>query len=368
MSLLVSARRLALGAASVIWLAVCVPAPAAAQSQPPQVHKGKGGTPATRKSGTANDQQPVKNTAANITGTVIDRTGAVAVGAKVQLTRDDPSQKQEVLSGENGEYSFSSPAPGPFHLTITAPGFDTQSFAGELKPGEAFVVPPIMLSVATAVTEVKVGVSPEEVAEIEVKQQEQQRVFGFIPNFYVTYTPDAPPLFAKQKFELAWKSVRDPVTLLGVAFLAGIDQAGDQPHGYGQGAEGYGKRFGTAYGDVLTGTFLGSALLPSLFHQDPRYFYQGTGSTRSRFVHALSNAVIAKGDNKQWQVNYSGILGSFAAGGISYTYTPARDRGVGLFLGNSLIRLGESSVAGILQEFVLRRFTSHVPADAPVHP
>ena len=108
---------------------------------------------------------------------------------------------------------------------------------------------------------------------------------------------------------------------------------------------------------------IGGAILPSLLHQDPRYFYQGTGSTKSRLMHALSNSVVARSDTtKKWQPNYSGILGSFAAGGVSYLYYPASDRSTELYLQNSLIRLGESSVAGLIQEFVLRRFTSHAPA------
>jgi hypothetical protein len=217
------------------------------------------------------------------------------------------------------------------------------------------------------VTEVKVGGSPEEVAQIEVKQELQQRVFGFIPNFYVTYTTDPPPLFAKQKFYLAWKSVQDPVTILGVAFIAGIDQASDQFGGYGQGAAGYGRRFGAEYGDVFFGTFIGSAILPSILHQDPRYFYQGTGTTKSRLAHALENSVVARNDRtRKFEPNYSGIIGSLAAGGISFLYYPPADRTTGLFVQNSLIRLAESSVAGVLQEFVLRRFTSHVPKQSAV--
>ncbi len=370
MSLRLFARPLASGAGSLISqaliLALCgFLVPASAQSQSPS-NKQKSGTSSRTSATSANKSatnKPDPEHSASVSGTVIDRSGAVAVGAKVQLTRG--SQKQEVVSGENGEYSFTNLGAGPFQVTVTAPGFDTQKFSGELKQGEAFAVPAIMLPLSAAVTEVTVAGSPAEIAEIELKQLEQQRVLGFIPNFYVAYTPEAPPLMAKQKFKLAWRSVIDPVTLLGVGFLAGIDQAADEPGGYGQGAEGYGKRFGATYGDVLTGTFVGSAILPSLFKQDPRYFYQGTGTKKSRLRHALANGVIARGDNKQWQPNYSVILGSFVSGAVSYTYTPAQDRGVGMFLGNSLIRLGESSVSGLLQEFVLRRFTSHVPADTP---
>ena len=163
---------------------------------------------------------------------------------------------------------------------ISSEGFATQEYSGELHPGEAFIVPEIMLSVATAVTEVRVELTQIEVAQEEVKEQEKQRVLGFIPNFYVTYKPDPAPLTPKLKFQLAFRSVIDPFTFVGVGFLAGIDQAADQFGAYGQGAEGYAKRFGAAYGNVVSSTFIGSAILPSLFKQDPRYFYKGSGSTQ----------------------------------------------------------------------------------------
>ncbi len=229
---------------------------------------------------TAQDQVPAATepqpqttgTAGVITGTVTDKDGALAVGAKVALTQDGQAAARVITSGDNGDFEFVNVPPGTFHLTVTAPGFDTQKYTGKLSPGQALLVPPIKLPVTGAVTEVKVGGSPEEIAQVEVKQELQQRVFGIIPNFYVAYTNDPAPLFPKQKFYLAWKSVQDPITILGVAFLAGVYQAADIPGGYGQGAAGYGRRLGAAYGDVVFGTFIGSAILPSVLHQDPRYF------------------------------------------------------------------------------------------------
>ncbi len=223
-------------------------------------------------------------------------------------------------------------------------------------------MPEIVLAVAAPTTEVRVELTQVEVAQEEIKEQEKQRVLGFIPNFYVTYVPDAAPLTPKQKFELAWRSTIDPFTFVAVGALAGIEQASDDFEGYGQGAEGYAKRYGAGYADVLAGTFIGSAILPSLLKQDPRYFYKGTGSTRSRTLYALANAVICKGDDKRWQPNYSGIVGSFATGGISYLYYPASDRSAELFLQNSLIRIAESSIAGVFQEFIVRKLTPHLPS------
>ena len=364
-----------LGAPSLIWLSLWVllcgfSLSAVAQSeQPPAIQGDEAGVTGTQAAGaSAGQPQTVPQQSGSISGTVIVQTGALAVGAQVQLTRDDQSPKQETVTGDNGQFSFTNVPPGPFKITVTSPGFDNNEATGELSPGQAYIVPEMLLNVATAVTEVRVEMTQVEVAQEELKEQLKQRVLGFIPNFYVTYEPDPAPLIPRQKFYLAWRSVIDPFTIAGVGFLAGIQQASDEYGGYGQGAEGYAKRFGAAYGNVFIGTFLGSAVLPSILHQDPRYFYKGTGSTKSRILYALGNAVVAKGDNKKWQPNYSQIIGAFATGGISQLYYPASDRGGDLVVQNALLRLATSAVAGIFQEFVLRRLTPHLQTHTKTEP
>jgi carboxypeptidase family protein len=292
----------------------------------------------------------------NIVGTTLDQSGSVAAGAVVRLTSEDKAFSQEVVSGDNGQFSFSKVPAGKFTLSVTSAGFGGEAFSGELAPGQTFLVPPIVLSIATVVTAVNVKVDPVEVATEEVKEELHQRVLGFIPNFYVTYHEDAAPLTSKMKFRLAWKSSTDPITLGGTAFLAGLQQAGDQYSEFGQGAQGYGKRFGAAYADVLASTFLSGAVFPTLLKQDPRYFYKGTGPTRSRVLRAVANSVWCKGDNGNWQVNYSNIAGSFGAAAITSSYYPTHNYG-SVILTNGLVRMGESSLAGIFQEFVVRKLT-----------
>jgi hypothetical protein len=343
----------------LVWgtlvLPLLLPQPALSQSKRPSTGQSKGSS-ASKKS--TPQAQADSSSAGTISGTVTDQAGSVAVGAQIELTSDANSSKQKATSGDNGEYSFTNVPAGPFHLTVSAPGFDTKIYSGTVQVGQTFLVPAIALSITAVTAEVSVELTPVEVAEEQVKVQEQQRVLGFIPNFYVSYVPDAAPLIPRQKFQLAFKSVTDPITILGAGFLAGLYQAADQFPGYGQGAEGYAKRFGAAYADVVVGTFVGSAALPSLLKQDPRYFYKGTGTTRSRLMYAIANAVICKGDNKKWQPNYSSIIGSFASGGVSYLYYPASDRSLSLVVQNSMVRIAEGSVAGIMQEFVLRPLTS----------
>jgi hypothetical protein len=300
----------------------------------------------------------------SISGTIVDQSGAVLAGAEVKLTGEPQSPGQQVLSGDNGQFAFANVPPGAFQLTITAPGFSPQTSSGILGPGEVHFVPQIALVVAPNVTDVQVALSRTEVAEEQIKDEEKQRVLGIIPNFYVTYDPHPLSLTPKQKFELAWKTTLDPVTFGIVGAIAGVQQAQNTFSGYGQGAQGYGKRYGAAYADLAAGTFIGSAILPSLFKQDPRYFYKGTGTKRSRILYAIANSVICKGDDGRWQVNYSNILGNIAAGGISNLYYPSQNRGAALTFENAAIGIGATGAANLVEEFLMRKLTKNVPNQA----
>jgi hypothetical protein len=352
--------------------------PAIAQSPPPSSSP----TPASSTLAQAPQQsspplcgadQPAQQTNEQVTGTiggtVIDANGSGVAAANVKLTRQDQSISQETVAGDDGAFLFENVPPGPFQLAITAPGFAAQTVAGKLGSRESCVLPQITLSVATKVTEVRVELTPIEIAQEQIEDQEKQRVFGVIPNFYVSYVQDAVALTPKQKFQLAWKSTIDPISFGVTGAIAGVQQATNAFDGYGQGAQGYGKRFGASYADLVTGNFIGGAILPSLLKQDPRYFYKGTGSVRSRVLYAMERSVICRGDNGHWQPAYSGILGSLASGGISNLYYPASDRNdAALTFENTLIGIGESAAMNILQEFVIKKFTSNVPSYAQTTP
>src|SRR5215472_12324717 len=340
-------RNLMIGPASLVWLVLC-----AEPQQPPVV-------------GAPGQDTPIEAQLllpGSISGTVIDATGAVVVGAQVTLTRAEQSAPQEVVSGGNGQFFFGNLLPGTFQIKVTASGFAPRTFSGMLRSGEVYFVPPSTLVPAASQTEIQVTASASrvEVAEAQIKAQEKQRVLGFVPNFYVSYVADAAPLTSKQKFKLAWKSTIDPITFALTGVQAGVQQARNDYSAYGQGVEGYAKRYGAAFADNATGTFIGGAILPSLFKQDPRYFYKGTGSTGSRILYAISRSVIAKGDNQRWQPNYSAILGSIASGAVSNLYYPDKDRGTAL--------VGENAVVNLFQEFVIRHFTPHLPKRDPSHP
>jgi len=304
----------------------------------------------------------------NIGGVVVGPEGSVYEGAKIVLAQAGSTAgvgapaTRTAISDSNGRFSFAGVPPGEFQLTISAGGFATRVVTGVLHPGESYEAKATVLPVNTAASEVRVTASREEIADEQLKVEETQRVLGVIPNFYVSYAPNAAPLTKRQKLVLAWKSSMDPVSFLASGAFAGMEQATNAFSGYGQGAQGYGKRFGASVADNFVGTMMEGAILPSWWKQDPRYFYKGTGTARSRALYAIANAVVCKGDNGHWQANYSAIVGGLAAGGISNLYYPASNRnGVGLTFETALLGTAESAVQNLFQEFVVRKLTPRVP-------
>lgn len=293
----------------------------------------------------------------HITGTVTDVNNDVLSGATVVLEGSLLKDPRTVLSDDNGFFEFKDLDAGTYTVTIKAEGFATwTSPPVPLNPGQFIILTGSQLKIAEAQTVVRVVESSEEVAAEQVKVEEQQRVFGIFPNFYVVYDPDAPPLTTKLKFHLALRTSIDPVTILGVAVLAGINQASDVPD-YRQGWKGYGERYGAAAADGISDIMIGGAILPSLLHQDPRYFYQGTGTNKSRLLHAISNPFICKGDNGHLQPNYSSIGGDLASSALSNLYYPSSNRGAGLVFENLLISTGQRMLSSVVQEFVLHKLT-----------
>jgi hypothetical protein len=217
-----------------------------------------------------------------------------------------------------------------------------------------------------------------EKAEAQVKQQEQQRVLGVMPNFNVAYNKDAPPISAKQKFSLAFHTAKDPVSFVvagldaaysqatdafGPEFKTQINSAGQKvvvrEEGYGQGMQGYGKRLGASYADNFDGTMIGNAILPVLLKEDPRYFRMGVGTFKHRALYAVSTTFWCKRDNGKWGPNYANVLGNLAAGGISNIYYPSTDRGASLTITRGLTVTLEGTLGGLTNEFLpdlTRRF------------
>src|SRR5580700_6844612 len=188
--------------------------------------------------------------------------------------------------------------------------------------GQSDSQPPVAQSAVTQ--------DPEEAerqkARDQLQAQEKQRVFGVMATFNTTTNKDALPLSTAQKYQLFFKSASDPWPFLLAGFGAGIDQAEDSFPEYGQGMQGYAKRFGAAYTDYFTGNFFGNAVLTSILHEDPRYFQKGTGSFGSRALWASGSTVWCRRDKGTWGPNYANVIGNLMGSAISNLYYPAADR------------------------------------------
>jgi hypothetical protein len=189
-------------------------------------------------------------------------------------------------------------------------------------------------------------------------------LLGVFPDFFVSYEPNPAPLTAAQKFQLGWRTVVDPVIFFSTGVAAGIQEArGNYPE-FGQGTEGYAKRFGAQYADHVSSIIIGHVVMQSIFHQDPRYFYKGTGTIRSRALYAIGTAFVRKGDNGNWQPDYSDVLGGMAATELSSLYYPATSRPVRRLADSVALEFGGRAIHNLLHEFVLRNITPHVPKTA----
>jgi hypothetical protein len=294
-----------------------------------------------------------------VSGRVIDETGAAIAGARIVLTADGAVSSIETVSDADGHFSFTNAPSGAFRLDVSADGFISRTLTGVVEAGVPTSIPPIRLTVSAGTVGVDVTPSQVEVADEQIHAQEHQRLLGVFPNFRVSYVPDAAPLNARQKFHLTWKSVADPVRFGTVGIAAGIQHARNDFPAFGDGWEGYAKRYAALYATILTGSMISNVALPIVFQQDPRYFYKGTGSTSSRLGYALSRAVVRRGDNGRPQPDYSRILGSLSAGAISNFYYPEENRrSAQLMLTNTAIALGGAALGNVMQEFVLSHVTT----------
>ncbi|MGH9436454.1 MAG: carboxypeptidase-like regulatory domain-containing protein [Terriglobia bacterium] len=281
-------------------------------------------------------------------------SGVCAVGIRRAATTDS-----------NGNFAFLGLVPGSYQVKLNAPGVaQAAPVSVTVAASERGTVTVLATRIPEEKTTIQVIATPTQVAQAQVKQQEKQRIVDILPNYYTSYIWTAAPMTQKLKFNLALRSIADPVTFLVAAGVAGVEQAHNTFPGYGRGWEGYGKRYGSTYADTVAGKMLGSAIFPVIFHQDPRYFYRGSGSIRSRINYALISTVTCRGDNGRLEFNYSRVLGNFAAAGLSNVYRAPGDRRATLTLRNGLIITASGAVVNLLREFVSRKLTSNVPSFA----
>lgn len=193
--------------------------------------------------------------------------------------------------------------------------------------------------------------SQNQTSPMSKAQSNQDRIFGIVPAYTITDARSASPLKSSDKFKLFYRTTLDPFPPAAYAVQAGISQARNTHGGYGQGAAGYGKRFGAALADGTSARFFSTYLFPSLFHQDPRYFRKGEGRGRSRFDYALSRGFVTRADSGGAQPNWSNLLGKLAGGALSNVYYPMEDRGAELTFTRVGISLGYQTLGNLAIEF-----------------
>ncbi len=214
------------------------------------------------------------------------------------------------------------------------------------------------------------GIKSQKEKEIERKEQ-SQRALGVLPQFGVTSRQDAPALTRGEKFHLFAKSAFDPVTIGVVGVQAALSQGQNEFPAYGQGAQGYGKRFGASLADEVSSGFWSNYFYPVVLKEDPRYFRLGEGGYGHRLVYGLKQEFVCHTDKGGRQFNFSNVLGAFTSGAISNLYYPGNslirtipatsttpaipvyenDRGAVLTLSRATIALGYGTLGGLFDEF-----------------
>lgn len=181
----------------------------------------------------------------------------------------------------------------------------------------------------------------------------KDRLFYALPNFLTLENAgNVPPLSTKEKFKVVTKGSFDYIQIPWYGFLAGISQAEDSEEGYGQGAAGYGKRFGAYFADGTIENYMTGAILPTILRQDPRYFQSGKGSFMHRTGYSVSRIFMTRGDNGRQQFNYSEIVGSALSAGIStYSYHPHADQNLPNALSVWGTQVGYDTITLVVKEF-----------------
>lgn len=300
----------------------------------------------------------------SIRGNVTDSSGSSILGAVVTVEGADGNSRTTATDQE-GVFQISSLPPGNYHVKISASGladWTASDVPAATTPGSEPLK--VVMEVAPAVTSVTVGLAPEELAEEQLKQETQQRVLGVLPNYFVAYESHPAPLSPKQKFHLSLKTLVDPATFAAVGITAGIQQGENSYYQFGQGSEGYAKRFGAAYGNAATNLLITSVAADSVLHQDPRYFFSGKGSIMHRAWYAVESAFRAKGDNGKWQPPYAGLLGAVAGAEVSNLYYPG-SRSQHSLIGRAIMFHFAGLIGlNLTEELFLKKLTTHAPAQS----
>jgi hypothetical protein len=342
------------------WIALCVlclPALGRAQQPSPPPASVLPDAPSALLAQQAAFAQPQPQSSASIAGTVLDLHQALVPGAHIALASEKNPDRTATADAE-ATFRLTGLEPGRYRLTITAVGLEPfVSPEIPLRAAEQYQLPEVALAVAATSASVQVTASQVEIAQAQIHLEEKQRLLGVFPNFYSSYLWNAAPLNPRQKFHLAAHTIFNPTAFAVTGLAAGLEQKNNTFPTYGGGFSGYVKRYGANYADEASNRMLSSAIFPTLFHQDPRYFYKGTGGKTSRALYALSRTFVTRGDNGQQEINFSRLLGGFASGALANAYHPSQDRGLGLTVSKASVAIGANAAEDLLREFLFKSFT-----------
>ena len=193
-------------------------------------------------------------------------------------------------------------------------------------------------------------------------QEKHPRLFWVMPTYAVSNSRLPGSLSSREKFRLSVQNTTDPFTFGDIAVNAGVQQAKNNLAGYGQGAAGYGKRIGAGLADQASASFFKTYLFPSLLHQDPRYFRQGSGPFKRRLANAMTRPVVTRNDSGRRGFNWAELLGGIAASSFSNAYYPASNSGVGPTFRRVATGIPFSMIDHLIDEFgpdVQRKFLRH---------
>lgn len=324
----------------------------------PPLHGQTAGNPAEAVAPAALPDAPEASVAGTLRGHIVYADGSPVSATEVNVLPSAGSALK-AMTDPDGAFAFPSVPAGPFTISAEADAMEPYSGTGVMPAEAALEMPTVTLRIAALVSTVN-ALTQEQAAEMEVDEQEHQRILGAIPNFLVTYEAEPVPLSSTQKYRLTLRTLFDPANIGVSVLVAGGEQATGSYKGFGGGMAGYGRRFGASFGDGATNILLTDAILPSLLHQDPRYFYKGTGSVRSRLGYVLKQAVEQRGDNGRWQPAWSNTAGDVGSALISNTYYPHQSTSWGKVTGQNFgIAIASQGISNLLQEFVFGRMTTH---------
>jgi len=176
-------------------------------------------------------------------------------------------------------------------------------------------------------------------------------ILGRRSTFFPELAHDKGPLDSLQKLELAVDETIAPSRFLASMFTAGISQARNSLPGYGQEWGGYGKRYGSSVGSTASSNMFGTFLLPSMLHEDPRYFVKAFGSPRSRILYALERVVVTRTDDGRSTFNWSGLMGGLMAESLATSYLPDEERTAAKTFTRFGARIGFSALDNVVKEY-----------------